>query len=46
MFAIIFYGFLFAVGGTIGASPGVAVSGLCAVILGLLFFALQQWLSD
>jgi len=46
MFAIIFFGFLFALGGTIAASPAVAVTGLFAMILGLLFFALQQWLSD
>ncbi len=46
MFGITFYGFLFALGGTIAASPGVAVTGLLAMVLGLLFFALQHWLSD
>ena len=46
MFAMIFYGLLFALGGTIAASPGVALTGLLAMILGLLFFALQHWLSD
>jgi hypothetical protein len=46
MFGLTFYGFVFALGGVIAASAGVAVTGLMAMGLGLLFFGLQQWLSD
>ncbi len=46
MFGLLFYGFVLALGGTIAASPAVAVTGLLAMAVGLFFFALQQWLSD
>jgi hypothetical protein len=46
MFGITFFGFVLALGGTIAASAGVAVTGLFAVILGFLFFGLQHWLAD
>ncbi len=46
MFGLTFYGFVFTLGGVIGAAAGVAVTGLIAMGLGLLFFGLQQWLSD
>ena len=46
MFGLTFFGFIFALGGVIAASPGVAVIGLLAMLLGLSFFGLQRWLSD
>ena len=46
MFAAIFFGFVFAAGGVVVASPGVAVTGLIALCGGLFYFGLQQWLSD
>ena len=46
MFGLTFYGFVFTLGGVIAASAGVAVTGLMAMGMGLLFFGLQQWLSD
>ena len=46
MFGLTFYGFIFTLGGVIAASAGVAVTGLTTMCLGLLFFGLQQWLSE
>jgi len=46
MFGVTFYGFVFTLGGVIAASAGVALTGLIAMGVGLLFFAIQQWLSD
>jgi len=46
MFGVTFFGFVFTLGGVIVASAGVAITGLIAMGLGLLFFGLQQWLSD
>ena len=46
MFGLIFYGFVFALGGVIVASTGVALTGLMVMGVGLLFFGVQQWLSD
>jgi hypothetical protein len=46
MFGMIFFGFVFALGGVIVASAGVAVTGLLAMALGLFFFGVQQWLAD
>jgi hypothetical protein len=46
MFGLTFCGFVFTLGGVIAASAGVAVAGLMAMCLGLLYFGLQQWLSD
>jgi hypothetical protein len=46
MFGVTFYGFVLTLGGLIAASAGVAVTGLMALALGLLYFGLQQWLSD
>ena len=46
MFGVAFFGFVFTLGGVIVASAGVAITGLIAMGLGLLFFGLQQWLSD
>ncbi len=46
MFGLAFFGFLFALGGVIAASAAVAVSGLLAMCLAILFFGLQHWLSD
>jgi hypothetical protein len=46
MFGLTFYGFIFTLAGVIAASTGVAVTGLMAMGAGLLFFGLQQWLSD
>jgi hypothetical protein len=46
MFGLTFYGFVLTLGGVVAASAGVAVTGLMALGLGLLYFGLQQWLSD
>jgi len=46
MFGLIFFGFIFALGGVIAAAAGVAVLGSLAMLLGLSFFGLQRWLSD
>ena len=46
MFGLTFYGFVFTLGGVIVASTGVAVTGLMAMCLGLLYFGLQHWLLD
>jgi hypothetical protein len=46
MFGLTFCGFVFALAGVIVASTGVAVTGLIVMGLGLLFFGVQQWLSD
>jgi hypothetical protein len=46
MFGLIFFGFVFAVGGVIAASAAVAVIGSLAMLLALSFFGLQRWLSD
>ena len=46
MFGATFFGFVFALGGVIVASACVAITGLIAMGLGLVFFGLQQWLSD
>ena len=46
MFGLTFYGFVFTLGGVVAASTGVAVTGLMAMGLGLLYFGLQQWLLD
>ncbi len=46
MFGLAFYGFLVTLVGVISACAGVAITGLMAMCLGLLFFGLQQWLSD
>ena len=46
MFGLTFYGFVFTLGGVIAASIGVALTGLMAMSVGLLFFGLQQWLAD
>ena len=46
MFGAVFFGFVFAVGGVVVASPGVAVTGLTAVCLGVLYFGIQHWLAD
>ncbi len=46
MFGIAFFGFIFAVGGVIVASGAVAVTGLMAMGLALVFFGLQHWLAE
>ena len=46
MFGLTFCGFVFTLAGVIAASVGVAVTGLMAMGLGLLFFALQQRLAE
>jgi len=46
MFGLTFYGIVLTLGGIIAASAGLAITGLMAIALGLLFFGLQQWLSD
>jgi hypothetical protein len=46
MFGMAFFGFVFALGGVIVASGAVAVTGLMAIGLALLFFGLQDWLAD
>ena len=46
MFGLAFYGFLVTLVGVISACAGFAITGLMAMCLGLLFFGLQQWLSD
>ncbi len=46
LFGMTFFGLVLALGGVIIASARVAVTGLIAVGLGLLFFGFQQWLSD
>jgi len=46
MFGLIFYGFVLSLTGVIVASAGVALTGLMALATGLIFFALQRWLSD
>src|ERR1051326_667046 len=42
MFGLCFFGFVFTLAGVIGASVGVAVTGLMAMCLALVFFGLQQ----
>lgn len=46
MFGLTFYGFVFTLGGVIVASAGVALTGLMAMGVGLLFFGIQHWLAD
>ena len=46
MFGTAFLGFIFGMTGVIVAAPGVAITGLIAMCVGLLFFGLQEWLSD
>ncbi len=46
LFVLTFYGFVVTVAGVIVASAGVALTGLMAMSVGLLFFGIQQWLSD
>jgi|SRR6266516_1834830 len=46
MFGLTFCGFVLSLAGVLAASAGVAVTGLMAMGLGLLYFGLQQWLSD
>jgi len=46
MFGVTFCGFILALGGVIAASRCAAVIGLIAMLLGLHYFGLQQWLSD
>jgi hypothetical protein len=46
MFGLTFCGFVLTLGGVIAASVGVAVTGLMAMGLGLLFFGFQQSLSE
>jgi hypothetical protein len=45
LFGLTFFGFVVTLAGVITASAGVAVTGLMAMSLGLLFFVLQQWLE-
>jgi len=46
MFGLTFYGIILTLGGVIAGSAGVAITGLMVIGVGLLFFGLQQWLSD
>ena len=46
MFGLTFYGFILTLAGVVVGSAGVAVTGLMTMSLGLLFFGIQQWLSD
>ncbi|HXT40033.1 MAG TPA: hypothetical protein VN887_08420 [Candidatus Angelobacter sp.] len=46
MFGITFFGFVFALGGVIIASAGVAITGLAAMVLGLFYYCVQRWLSE
>ena len=46
MFGLTFCGLIITLVGVIAASAGVAITGLVAIGLGLLFFGLQQWLSE
>ena len=46
MFGLTFYGFVFTLVGVIAASAGVAVTGLIAMGVGLLFFGFQQRVLD
>jgi len=46
MFGLTFCGFVLTLGGVIAASAGIAVTGLMAMGLGLLYFGFQQRLSD
>lgn len=46
MFGITFFGFVFALGGVIIASAGVAITGLAAMALGFFYYSVQRWLSE
>jgi len=46
MFGITFFGFVFALGGVIIASTGVAITGLAAMALGFFYYSVQRWLSE
>ena len=46
MFGLTFCGFVFTLAGVIIASPGVTVTGLLAMGMGLLYFGLQEGLSE
>jgi hypothetical protein len=46
LYAMTFFGLVLALGGVIIASAPVAVTGLIAIGVGLLYFGLQQWVSD
>lgn len=46
MFGLTFYGIILTLAGVLAGSAGVAITGLMGIGVGLLFFGLQQWLSD